>query len=74
MSIIHPDPGAATPSANTALYLELLEAARAAVAAERDGETDPLIHVRHVLDTHGQIPPVWMTPAQCLALVPGAVA
>jgi hypothetical protein len=52
-----------------ALYMELLEAARAAVAAERDGEPDPLIYVIAVLDRHGQLPPDDMTPLQCLALV-----
>lgn len=59
---------------NTALYLELLEAARASIAAQDAGETDPLIHVRHVLARHGQLPPAGMTPAQCLALVPKVVA
>jgi hypothetical protein len=53
-----------------ALYLELLEAARAAVAAERDGEPDPLIYVISVLDRHGQLPPDDMTAMQCLALIP----
>jgi hypothetical protein len=57
-----------------ALYLELLEAARASVAAEQRGEVDPLIHVRHVLAAHGQLPPADMTPAQCLALVPEVIA
>lgn len=57
-----------------ALYMELLEAARASIAAERDGETDPLIHVRHVLEAHGQMPPDGMTPVQILALVPGVAA
>jgi hypothetical protein len=55
---------------NAALYLELLEAARASVRAEQLGETDPLIHVRHVLAAHGQLPPEDMSPAQCLAIVP----
>jgi hypothetical protein len=57
-----------------ALYLELLEAARASVAADRRGEVDPLIHVRHVLAAHGQMPPLDMTPAQLLALVPEVTA
>lgn len=57
-----------------ALYMELLEAARASVAAERDHETDPLIYVIAVLDRHGQLPPDDMTPTQCLALIPEVTA
>jgi hypothetical protein len=51
-----------------ALYMQLLEAARASVAADRDGEKDPLIYIRAVLDAHGQLPPDGMHPAQILAL------
>lgn len=36
---------------------ELLAAARAAVAAERNGDADPLAYVRGVLAEHGQLPP-----------------
>ncbi|MCO6011483.1 hypothetical protein NE236_41690 [Actinoallomurus purpureus] len=74
MSIIHPDAGTTTHGAQTALYFELLEAARASIAAARLGEADPLIHVRHVLDAHGQLPPEGMTPVQILALTPAAAA
>lgn len=37
-------------------YAELLAAARAAVAAERNGDADPLAYVRGVLAEHGQLP------------------
>lgn len=50
------------------LYMELLEACRAGVAAQRAGETDPMGYIRDVLERHGQLPPNGMTPAQCLAL------
>jgi hypothetical protein len=51
-----------------ALYMELLEAARAAIAAHRDGEADPLIYIHAVLEAHGQLPPADMHPVQILAL------
>ena len=38
-------------------YAELLAAARAAVAAERNGDADPLGYVRGVLAERGQLPP-----------------
>ena len=41
----------------TAEYAELLAAARAAVAAERNGDADPLGYVRGVLAERGQLPP-----------------
>lgn len=50
------------------LYMELLEAARASIAAGRDGEADPLVYIRAVLESHGQLPPEGMHPLQCLAL------
>jgi hypothetical protein len=53
---------------NSELYMELLEACRAAVAAQRRNEADPLVYVREVLASHGQLPPAGMTPAECLAL------
>ena len=52
---------------NSELYMELLEAARASICAERLSEADPLIYVRELLASHGQLPPAGMTPAQCLA-------
>ena len=52
-------------------YGALLAAARAAVAAERDGEPDPLAHVRGVLAERGQLPAEDMHPRQLLAAVRG---
>jgi hypothetical protein len=49
-------------------YAELLASARAAVAAERDHEPDPLAYIRGVLAEHGQLPPDGMHPPQLLAL------
>src|SRR5690606_40313447 len=37
-------------------YLGLLTAARASVAAERAGDPDPLVFLRHELDRRGQLP------------------
>ncbi|MDR8415084.1 hypothetical protein MTP10_40935 [Nonomuraea sp. 3-1Str] len=48
-------------------YAELLAAARASVAAAALGEGDPLIHVRHVLARHGQLPPAGARPVVLLA-------
>lgn len=48
-------------------HAELLAAARAAVAAADLGETDPLVHVRHALAAHGQLPAPGTSPAQLLA-------
>ncbi|GIH22525.1 hypothetical protein Aph01nite_08350 [Acrocarpospora phusangensis] len=48
-------------------HAELVAAARAAVAGARLGEGDPLIHVRHVLDRHGQLPPEGSHPATILS-------
>jgi hypothetical protein len=50
-----------------AAYMELLTAARASVAAQREGRHDPLIFVRHVLDAHGQTPAVGVSTSQALA-------
>lgn len=52
----------------TADHAELLAAARAAVAGQRLGEGDPLIHVRHVLDRHGQLPPEGARPVALLSI------
>lgn len=48
-------------------YGELLAAARASVAAAELGETDPLIHLRHALAAHGQMPAPGARPTQLLA-------
>jgi hypothetical protein len=48
-------------------HAELLAAARASVAAEQLGEADPLIHLRHVLASRGQLPPAGARPVQLLA-------
>jgi hypothetical protein len=48
-------------------HAELLAAARASMAAAELGETDPLIHLRHVLASRGQLPPAGARPVQLLA-------
>jgi hypothetical protein len=48
-------------------YGELLAAARAAVAAERNGDVDPLSYVRGVLAEHGQLPPPGAVPVHVVA-------
>lgn len=48
-------------------YAELLAAARAAVAAERNGDTDPLTYIRGVLATRGQLPAPGAAPVQVVA-------
>ncbi|WP_181019989.1 hypothetical protein [Nonomuraea typhae] len=50
-----------------AQYAELVAAARASVAAEDRGEPNPLVHVRHALAGHGQLPPDGMAPLTLLA-------
>ncbi|GAA0335869.1 hypothetical protein NE235_14995 [Actinoallomurus spadix] len=52
-----------------AQYAGLLAAARATVAAERDGEDDPLLYLRDELDEHGQLPDEDLHAAELLALV-----
>jgi hypothetical protein len=49
-------------------HANLLAAARATIAALRDGETDPLGYLRDELDTHGQIPAADLHPRQILAV------
>ena len=46
----------------------LLAAARATLAADRDGEAEPLFYVRDELAAHGQLPPWHLHPAELLAL------
>jgi hypothetical protein len=48
-------------------YANLLAAARAAIAADHDGEANPLGYLRDELDQHGQLPDATMHPAQLLA-------
>ena len=49
-------------------YANLLAAARATLAADRDGEAEPLFYVRDELTAHGQLPPWHLHPAELLAL------
>ena len=51
-----------------ARYANLLAATRATVAADRDGEEDPLLYVRDELDANGQLPPRHLHAAQLLAV------
>lgn len=48
-------------------HANLLAAARATIAAHRDGDPDPLAILRDELDEHGQLPADDMHPAQILA-------
>ena len=48
-------------------YANLLAAARATVAADRDGDPEPLAILCDELDTHGQLPEPSMHPTQLLA-------
>src|SRR6266536_1677551 len=48
-------------------HAELLAAARAAVAAARDGAEDPLFYIRDVLAGRGQLPAEGVRPEQLLA-------
>uniref|UniRef100_UPI003F49B386 hypothetical protein n=1 Tax=Streptosporangium sp. CA-256172 TaxID=3240076 RepID=UPI003F49B386 len=48
-------------------HAELLAAARATIAAAALGEGDPLIHLRHALAAHGQLPPAGARPVVLLA-------
>lgn len=48
-------------------YVNLLAAARAAVAADRDGEPDPLLYLRDELHPYAQMPPRGHLPHDLLA-------
>lgn len=48
-------------------YGDLLAHARAAVAAARDGEADPLGYLRDTLAEHGQLPGPDQHPSELLA-------
>jgi hypothetical protein len=50
---------------------ELLASARASIAADRDGEPDPLAPIRMLLTERGQLPPDNMRPAQLLTIPHG---
>ena len=54
-------------SLTRAEYADLLAAARATLAAHRDGEHDPLYYLRDELAAHGQLPPKHLHPAELLA-------
>jgi hypothetical protein len=49
-------------------HADLLAAARATVAAERDGEREPLWYLRDELAAHGQLPPKCLGALDLLAL------
>lgn len=51
-----------------AQYADLLAAARATLAAHRDGEADPLFYLRDELAAHGQLPPKHLHALELLAL------
>lgn len=49
-------------------HADLTAAARATVAAERDGENDPLWYVRDELATNSTLPPRWLSAPDMLTL------
>jgi hypothetical protein len=55
-------------------YAELLCAARAAMAADRDGEADPMAYIRGVLEARHQDPAPGMHPPELLAASRKALA
>ena len=52
-------------------YANLLAAARATLAADRDGEADPLFYLRDELAAHGQLPPARLHAPELLAQATG---
>ncbi|MBT2208703.1 MULTISPECIES: hypothetical protein [Actinomadura] len=48
-------------------YAELLAHVRAAVAAARDGELDPLVHLAGFLEERGQLPPDGVSASRLVA-------
>lgn len=50
-----------------AMHANLLAAARATVAAVRDGEADSMYYLRDELDAHDQLPPDHLHAAELLA-------
>ncbi len=55
-------------------HADLHAAARAAIAAERDGEHDPLWYIRDELAANGTLPPRWLSAPDLLTLadLPGS--
>lgn len=51
----------------SAMYAELLAAARASVAAAACGDADPVAWVRGVLGEHGQLPEPGASPVRVVA-------
>lgn len=49
------------------MHANLLAAARATIAATRDGEADPIYYLRDELDAHDQLPPDHLPAAELLA-------
>lgn len=49
------------------MHANLLAAARATIAATRDGEADPMYYLRDELDAHDQLPPDHLRAAELLA-------
>jgi hypothetical protein len=47
-------------------HADLTAAARAVVAAERDGENDPLWYIRDELAANGKLPPRWLSAPDLL--------
>lgn len=47
-------------------HADLTAAAGAGVAAERDGENDPLWYIRDELATNGKLPPRWLSARDLL--------
>jgi hypothetical protein len=50
-----------------AMHANLLAAARATIAAARDGEADSMYYLRDELDAHDQLPPDHLHAAELLA-------
>jgi hypothetical protein len=50
-----------------AMHANLLAAARATIAANRDGEADSMYYLRDELDAHDQLPPDHLHAAELLA-------
>lgn len=49
------------------MHANLLAAARATIAATRDGEADPMYYLREELDAHDQLPPDHLCAVELLA-------
>ncbi|MGH3702264.1 MAG: hypothetical protein ACRDRU_29670 [Pseudonocardiaceae bacterium] len=49
------------------MHANLLAAARATIAATRDGEADSMYYLRDELDAHDQLPPDHLHAAELLA-------